>query len=56
MLVLSRRPLESIQIGDIRVTVVQIRGGAVRLAIDAPKEVPIIRTELLRLETAPQSK
>lgn len=48
MLVLSRRENESIAIGDgINVTVVEIRGNRVRLAIEAPKEVRVLRTELV---------
>jgi carbon storage regulator len=48
MLVLSRREKESIVIGDrITVTVVEIRGNQVRLAIDAPKEIRVLRSELV---------
>ena len=48
MLVLSRRSKESIVVGDrITVTVVEIRGNRVRLAIEAPKEVRVLRTELI---------
>ena len=47
MLVLSRKRLESITIGeDIVITVVQVKGGTVRLSIDAPKTVPIRRAEV----------
>jgi carbon storage regulator len=47
MLVLSRKSGESIQIGpDVFVKVVQVRGGSVRLAFDAPPEVYIRRSEL----------
>jgi carbon storage regulator len=47
MLVLSRRPGESIQISDdITVTVSQVRGGRVRLSISAPKDVRILRKEI----------
>jgi len=47
MLVLSRKPDESILIdGNIRVTVLAIRGGQVRLGIEAPGEVTIFREEL----------
>ena len=46
MLVLSRKVLESIQVGDdIVVSVVQIRGGKVRIGIEAPKHVPIMRAK-----------
>lgn len=48
MLVLSRRKDESLVIGDqIKVTVVEIRGNRVRLAIDAPSDVKVLRTELV---------
>lgn len=48
MLVLSRRRLESIQIGDgIRITIVDIDRNQVRLGIEAPAKVPILREELL---------
>ena len=48
MLVLGRRVGEEIVInGDIRVTVVAIRGHQVRLGITAPKTVSVAREELL---------
>jgi carbon storage regulator len=47
MLVLSRKIGERIWIGDnISVTVVRITGGGVRLGIEAPAEMPVIREEL----------
>ncbi len=47
MLQLSRKPGETIVIGDdIRVTVMQIAGGAVRVGIEAPRAVPVYREEL----------
>ena len=46
MLVLSRKVSESIVIGNVTVTIKQIRNGIVRVAIDAPKEVSIRRGEL----------
>lgn len=47
MLVLSRKLNESIIInGNIRVTIVGIRGNHVRVGIEAPGSVPIIREEL----------
>lgn len=56
MLVLSRKKNESIVINDhITVTVVEIRGDKVRLGIEAPKEVPIHRSEIhdaIQLERA----
>lgn len=48
MLVLSRSEGDAITIGDdIVITVLEIRSGVVRLGIDAPPDVPIMRTELL---------
>ena len=47
MLVLSRKKDERIVIdGRIEVKVVEIRGKTVRLAIDAPREVPVHRQEV----------
>lgn len=47
MLVLTRKANQSITIGhEIRVTVLEIRGGQVRLGIDAPRETPVNRTEV----------
>jgi carbon storage regulator len=48
MLVLSRSFAEKIQIGnDIILEVIDIRSDRVRLGITAPKNVPVMRTELL---------
>ena len=47
MLVLSRKPGESIDIGEeTTVTVLEVRGDRVRLGIVAPKEIRVVRTEL----------
>lgn len=47
MLVLSRRPMERIYIGDsVVVTVLEIRGNKARIGIDAPKEIHVLRSEL----------
>jgi carbon storage regulator CsrA len=48
MLVLARKTDESIQLGDdIIIKVISIDKGVVKLGIDAPKDVNIIRSELL---------
>ena len=47
MLILSRRSGEAIRIGkDIRIVVVQLGGGKVRLGIDGPRDLRILREEL----------
>jgi len=47
MLVLSRKIGERIWIGnDISVTVVRVSGGGVRLGIEAPENLPVVREEL----------
>jgi carbon storage regulator len=47
MLVLSRRERERIKLGDsIIVTVVRVAGDRVRLGIEAPPEVLVLRDEL----------
>ncbi len=47
MLVLSRKTNESIMVGDtIKIVVVEIRMGVVRLGIDAPKDVTVHRQEI----------
>jgi carbon storage regulator len=47
MLVLSRRPNESIVINeDIVVTVLRVRGDTVRLGIEAPRAMPVHRQEV----------
>ena len=49
MLVLSRKKSESIHIGDeIRIKVIDVRGKTVRLGIEAPDDVSILRAELVR--------
>ena len=48
MLILQRRAGESIRIGeDIEITIVSTEGGRVRLSISAPKEITILRSELI---------
>ena len=48
MLVLTRKQGETILIGDdIKITVVAVNGDAVRIGIEAPKHVKILRAELV---------
>ena len=47
MLVLTRRPGEKVCIGtDIIITLIEMAGNRVRIGIEAPKEVPVVRVEL----------
>jgi len=47
MLVLSRKPGEKILIGDkVQITIVRIGPNTVRLRIDAPRDMNIVRDEL----------
>ena len=49
MLVLTRKPGERIVIGeDITVTVLEVQGNRIRLGIEAPTEIPVMREELVR--------
>jgi carbon storage regulator len=53
MLVLSRKVGERVLIGDrVAITIVRINGNAVRLGIDAPPEMVVVREELSQ-RTAP---
>lgn len=49
MLVVSRKVGERILIGDqISVTVIKVGSGGVRIGIQAPKELAVVREELAR--------
>jgi len=53
MLVLSRRPGEALLIGETRVVILErSSSGKVRLGIDAPLEVEILREEILARRAA----
>ena len=56
MLILRRKKNESILIGDnIRLTVIETAADGVRIAIDAPKHISILREELSHAEEANRS-
>ncbi|WP_055071333.1 carbon storage regulator CsrA [Clostridium massiliamazoniense] len=56
MLVLSRKKGESILIGEnIEISVMKIEDGLVKLSINAPKEISILRKELV-LEVTDENK
>ena len=53
MLILRRKKDESILIGNnIRITIVECGSEGVRIAIDAPKQISILREELSKAEVA----
>ncbi len=58
MLVLSRRPGETIRLGDeghITITILGVKGNQVRIGIDAPKDIPVHRQEIFELvHSAPE--
>ena len=48
MLILTRRPMQTLAIGtDITIQVMEIRGGQVRIGVQAPHDVVVLRGELL---------
>jgi len=48
MLILSRKQGQSLIIDeDITVTILSIRNGQIRIGIDAPTTIPVLREELL---------
>jgi len=52
MLVLSRKVGESLIIdGDIKVKILEVRGNRIRIGIEAPPDVNIVRDELLDRDT-----
>ena len=54
-MILQRKPGESLVIGEnITISVVSVDNGRVRLAIDAPSDISILRSELLAARAANQ--
>ena len=47
MLVLSRLRNQAIVVGDVRILVVDVRGPKVRLGVEAPNDVRIVREEII---------
>ncbi|MGI6402275.1 MAG: carbon storage regulator [Thermoguttaceae bacterium] len=55
MLVLSRKPGESVRVGDgVNITVLEIKGSKIRLGVTADKETTILRGELCEGGTTPR--
>ncbi len=51
MLVISRQPGDSFLIGEeIKVTILEVNGDKIKIGIDAPKSVRIMRSEVLDTE------
>lgn len=56
MLILSRRESECICLGDdIVLTIVRVNGDKVRIGIEAPANVKILRNELEKLRKPPEA-
>ena len=56
MLVLSRKAKQSIRIGElVTITVLEVRGNRVQLAIEAPRELPVHRQEIFERIQAEES-
>lgn len=54
MLVLNRTPGQVVTIGDdIRITIVSVNGKNVRVGIEAPREVTVLRAELEKRDEEP---
>jgi carbon storage regulator CsrA len=52
MLVLTRKMDEAILIGnDIKITLVRVKGNTVRIGIDAPRDIRVVRGELQLQDT-----
>lgn len=57
MLILTRRPTETVMIGDeITLTVLEVHGNQVRIGINAPTAIPILREELYHRIKAEQQR
>jgi carbon storage regulator CsrA len=49
MLVLTRKVQEQIQVGnDITITIIRVKGQSVRVGIEAPRDVRVMRSELAK--------
>ncbi len=55
MLVITRQPGDSILIGeDIKIIILEVSGDKIKVGIDAPRSVRIMRTEVLDTEKSNQ--
>jgi len=47
MLILSRRPGESVHVGDdIKITVLSVKGQQIKLGLEVPEHMPVYREEI----------
>ena len=47
MLLLSRKPGQALEIGEaVEITLLEVRGDTIRLGIQAPRDVPVLRKEV----------
>jgi carbon storage regulator len=57
MLILTRRPTQTVTIGnDITVTVLEIRGRQVRIGVTAPRDIAVLREEIVEKVTARRTR
>ena len=57
MLVLSRKQKQEILIGDnVKITVLKVKGNTVRLGIEAPRDVHVLRGELPQFDDRDESE
>ena len=57
MLILTRRTGEALMIGDdVTVRVLGVKGNQVRIGVDAPDDVVVVREELLESDKKPEPK
>lgn len=54
MLVLSRKVGQAFKVGDeVTVRVIEVRGDKIRIGIEAPRSIPIVRDDAINPEPAP---
>ena len=53
MLILSRRPGESVHLGDdIKITILSVKGQQIKLGLEVPEHMPVYREEIyLKVQT-----
>jgi carbon storage regulator len=56
MLVLTRREGEAIRVGNLTIVVVSTANGKVKLGIEAPRSIPVLRTEIVDRQVAKETR